>query len=103
MESLVGVCQPAIQLGRFGAVEVNPRDGGVVGEQLGKVVDHQAFRVDRGVRAASSAARVQHIPQGDSVRSQRRKAGLVWRVLVETEKLSGDGPERISWIAVILA
>jgi hypothetical protein len=54
LDPLVGLGQPAVQFRGLGAVEVHPRDLRVPREQPTEVVDRQAFRLDRRVRAAGA-------------------------------------------------
>ena len=90
MDSLDRMDQPAIQVGRLGAVEVHPRDGRVIGEESYKVVGHQVFRVDRRVRTADPMALVQYIPERDAVGLQRGQPRVIRRVWVDSEKLTDD-------------
>ena len=77
-------------------------DRGVRGEERCEVVGHHAGRLDRRVQAAGPPATVQHIPDRDTVAAQHLDPTPVRLVRLEPEQRTGDAPERISWIAVVL-
>ena len=75
---------------------------GWLAKRLPEVVDHQAFRVDRGVRAAASAARVQHIPECDAVGKQCGQSGVIAGRCIEAEQRAGDQRQGFGGLPVIL-
>src|SRR5262249_21707320 len=85
------------------AVEEDAFDRGVCVEEGFEVVGHHAVRLDRRIQAAVPPAQPQHIPHRDAGCQQRGDAVVVGGRRVESEDLTGDAPERVAGIAVVLA
>ncbi len=72
------------------------------GEEGRKVVGHHAVALHRGIQAALADAGVQHIPHRDAVCQQGLHPLRVRRVRGEPVHLTGDPPERVARVAVVL-
>jgi hypothetical protein len=94
--------QPGEVLLCRGAVEVDAVDCRMIGEQSAKVVGHHAVRLDGGVQASRPPTRSQHVPHRDAVATQGSGADVVRLVGVEPEDLTGDAPEPVARVGVVL-
>ena len=68
-----------------------------------QALERQQAEAAAAKAAADAAARVKHIPQRDTVELQGGQPSVVGCGRIEAEQLTGDRPERIAWIGVVLA